>query len=191
MIDAQHVSLGILAGGRGSRLSGADKALLEYQGAALLPRILRACTEPFAERLLSYNREPGPVVSAFGLRIVPDLRPGQQGPLAALEALLVACKTPWLLTIPVDIRDLPPSLTTELIQAESGAADGCVLRDADGLQPLVGLWKVSVLRDSVTAAIDSGERAVHRWLAATPLPVHDISPWRLGNLNAPADFAAR
>jgi molybdopterin-guanine dinucleotide biosynthesis protein A len=191
MIDAQHVSLGILAGGRGSRLAGADKALLEYQGNALLTRVLRSCAEPFAERLLSYNREPGPLVSAFGLRIVADLRPGQQGPLVALEALFGACKTPWLLTIPVDICESPPGLATELMQAQSGDADGCVLRDADGLQPLVGLWNVPALRDSVTAALDSGERAVHRWLAANPLPVHDISPLRLGNLNSPADFAAR
>ncbi len=191
MIDTQHVSLGILAGGRGSRLAGADKALLEYQGSTQLSRILHACAEPFAERLLSYNRMPGPLVSTSGLRIVADLRPGQQGPLAALEALLVACKTLWLLSIPVDIRDWPRELASDLMRSTPANADGCVLRDADGLQPLVGLWKVSILRDSVTAALDSGERAVHRWLAANPLPVHDISPLRLGNLNSPADFAAR
>ena len=191
MIDAKLASLGILAGGRGSRLGGADKALLEYQGMTLLERVLRVFPEPFAERLLGYNREPSPLVSTFGLRVIADLRPGQQGPLAALEALLGACKSPWLLTVPVDIRDWPAELASDLMSATADVAHGCVLRDADGLQPLVGLWNVPAMRDSITAALDSGERAVHRWLAANPLPLHDISPWRLGNLNSPADFAAR
>ena len=65
---------------------------------------------------------------------------------------------------------------------------GCTLSDADGLQPLVGLWKVAALGPSISAALDTGERAAHRWIAANSLPVHDISPWRLGNLNTAADF---
>ena len=188
MIDLSRVSLGVLAGGRGSRLGGADKAFLEYRGYSLLTRTLHAFPETFSERLLSYNREPGAVVSALGLRIVPDLRPDQPGPLAALEALFWACRTPWLLTVPVDIRDWPPKLSTELRELTEEGRDGCVLVDADGLQPLVGLWNVSLLRGSASAALDAGELAVHRWLASNTLPVHDISPFCLGNLNSPADF---
>jgi molybdopterin-guanine dinucleotide biosynthesis protein A len=188
VIDISHVSLGILAGGRGSRLGGADKALLEYRGYSLLTRTLHAFPEAFSERLLSYNREPGEVVSDLGLRVVPDLRPDQPGPLAALEALFWACRTPWLLTVPVDIRDWPPGLSAEFRELTEEGRGGCVLADADGLQPLVGLWCPPVLRGSVSAALDSGERAVHRWVAMSGLSTHDIAPWCLGNLNSLADF---
>jgi len=191
MIDAKLVSLGILAGGRGARLGGADKALLQYQGMTLLERALRTLPEPFADRLLSYNREPGALVIAAGLRLVPDLRAEQTGPLAALEALFHACRSPWLLTVPVDIRDWPEDLAADLLRATLGDADGCVVRDVDGLQPLVGLWNIAALRTDLGQALDNSERAVHRWLESHALPVHDISPWCLGNLNSPADFVSR
>ena len=187
MIAPELVTLGILAGGRATRLGGIDKAFVEFHGESLLTRTLRAFPHSFAERLLSYNRTPDKPMP--GLRIVHDLRADHLGPLAALEALFDACKTPWLLSVPVDIRDWPPLLAGELLQrAEQGAA--CVVvSDADGLQPLIGLWNVAALRESVAAALDSGERAVHRWLAPQALLIHDIAPLRLGNLNSTADFS--
>jgi molybdopterin-guanine dinucleotide biosynthesis protein A len=191
MVDVAEVSLGILAGGRGARVGGADKALLEYSGSTLLARTLAAFPEPFAERLLSYNRPWVDSSPVSGLRIVPDLRRGQPGPLAGLEALLHACPTPWLFTVPVDVRDWPPLLVASLIGWAGQGKDGVVLRDADGLQPLVGLWNATALRASASVALDGGEHAVHRWIATNRLSTYDISPQRLGNLNSPADFAAR
>lgn len=191
MVAASQVSLGILAGGRASRLGGIDKALQPFAGTTLLARALDAFPETFAERLLSYNREPGDYLSGSGLRIVPDLRVGALGPLAALEALFHSCRTPWLVSVPVDIRDWPPALASGLIESVGQGQAGVALKDADGLQPLVGLWNVPALAASVSAALDAGERAVHRWLAAHQIPVHDISPWRLGNLNSRADFFPR
>jgi molybdopterin-guanine dinucleotide biosynthesis protein A len=183
-----RITLGILAGGRALRLDGADKALLEIEGEPLLARTLRAFPEEFAERLLSYNRD-GDSVSAFGLRVVADARAGFPGPLAALEALSIACRTPWLLTVPVDCRNIPPTLAGELANAVSG--DGVVVRDADGVQPLLGLWRVEALRTAIAAAFDAGELVVHRLISRLDLQIHDISPRRLGNLNTPADFSSR
>lgn len=185
MIAPELVTLGILAGGRATRLGGIDKAFATFQGESLLARTLRAFPQPFAERLLSYNRTPCAPMPR--LRLVRDLRAGHLGPLAALEALFVACKTPWLLSVPVDMRDWPPMLAGELLQlAEQGAV---VVSDADGLQPLIGLWNMAALRESVAAALDSGERAVHRWVATQVVLIHDISPLRLGNLNSTTDFS--
>ena len=187
MIEPGQTSLGILAGGRASRLGGIDKAFAEFQGETLLARTLRNLPEPFAARLLSYNRSPG--FALPGIVVVPDLRPGQPGPLAALEALFQACRTHWLLTAPVDIRHWPPELVARLLDHAVEAVDGCAIADADGLQPLVGIWKVRALQASVASALDAGERAVHRWFAAQALPVLDIAPFRLGNLNTAGDFA--
>lgn len=187
MIGFDRITLGILAGGRATRLDGADKALLQIAGESLLDRSLRAFPENYCERLLSYNRTVATALPV-GLRAVKDQRRDFPGPLAALEALSTACRSPWLLTVPVDCRDIPTALAKDMVGAIG--RDGAVLHDVDGMQPLLALWRVEALRPAVAAAFEAGELAVHKLVAGLDLRVHDISPRRLGNLNTPADFTA-
>lgn len=184
-MDGGAITLGILAGGRASRLGGADKAGLEYRGARLLDRTLAALRRDGEPCLLSHRDEEAPT----GVRVVRDLRAGQPGPLAGLEALLDAARTPWLLTAPVDLADIPAGLGASLRACATGEC-ATVVRDADGLQPLVALWPVARTLAAVRATLDAGERPVRALLARLPHAVLDIAPVRLGNLNTPADFAA-
>lgn len=185
MIAFDRISLGVLAGGRASRLGGADKSQLRLNGASLLERVARGWSQDFRERLLSYNLPAGPQVE--GWRCVPDLRPGQGGPLSGLEALLATASGEWLLTVPVDCRDLPPDLPERLAKTLSPIA--CVVNDADGLQPLVGLWHVARLRPAVADALAADDRAVHALCRRLGVAALDIAPQRLGNLNSPEDFS--
>ena len=180
------IALGILAGGRGRRLGGADKALLQIHGVALLSRTLAVMAGHYAQTLLSYNGDPAGI-DHCGARVVADLRAGFPGPLAGLEALLQATDSRWLLTVPVDLRDTPAGLAEALCSRAAGNA-GLVVRDADGLQPLVALWPVAATRAALRQALDSGQNAAHLLVARLQMQIHDISPWRLGNLNTPSDF---
>jgi molybdopterin-guanine dinucleotide biosynthesis protein A len=155
------VTLGILAGGRGSRLGGVDKSTLRYAGATLLARTLAAFADADAGGgpvLVSHRDDAARLDSAVGaatgmLHLVHDLRPGQPGPLAGLEALLAATRTPWLLTAPVDLRDVPSGLGTRL-----------------------------------RAALDADRRSARAFVEGVPHALLDLSPVRLGNLNTPEDF---
>jgi molybdopterin-guanine dinucleotide biosynthesis protein A len=187
MIEAGLVSLGILAGGQARRLGGLDKARIVREGRQQLQHLLAALPHPFRERLLSYNRDPSGL-PGVGLRVVSDLRPGFLGPVAALEALAAECRSPWLLTVPVDCRDLPPHLAHELFAA--AAADGTAVDDADGQQPLVGLWRVAALREACAAELAYGHGQAMRVREALVLGRVDLSPRRLGNLNSPEDYDA-
>jgi molybdopterin-guanine dinucleotide biosynthesis protein A len=180
------VALGILAGGQALRLGGVDKALVEHRGGALLARTLAAMGTGYAQCLLSYNREPSDALRAT-LNVVPDLRPGFPGPLAGIEALLAACEQAWLLTLPVDLREIPVDVFEAL--GTIHGSDGARARDADGAQPLVALWRVRTARVAVAAALDAGDAAVHRVQDALGFEARDFSPRRFGNLNTPADFA--
>ncbi len=185
MIGRDQITLGILAGGQARRLGGVDKAFAEYRGQSLLARTLGAMGEGYSEILLSH---PGnePRLARMPLRVVPDRRTDFPGPLAGIEALLYATCSPWLLTLPVDVRDIPLDLCQALCEAAAGS--GVVIQDAQGLQPIIGLWQVAAVRPVVTAALNSSQLAAHRLVSALGLKVHDISPLRLGNLNTPADF---
>ncbi len=185
MIGRDQVTLGILAGGRASRLGGVDKALVEYRGRRLLERTLEMAGDGYIARLVSHPGERG-LFHELGLITVPDLRPDFPGPLAGIEALLARCTSPWLLTLPVDIFDFPPNLCEQLLAANAG--HGAFVRDREGLQPLVCLWPVMAAKAMVCAAMDRQEGAVHKVAATLGLATLDISPLRIGNLNSPSDF---
>ncbi len=186
MIRAAAVSLGVLAGGRGERVGGQDKAWLPRAGQPALDALLQELGNiGFARRLASV-RTPDPRWADRGFTCVTDLRPGQPGPLAGLESLAAACRTPWLCVLPVDVFGLPENLFHQL--ANMASPQGAWLRDAGGLQPLLGLWPAAGLHLAASSALDAGDAAVHRVLAALDPATLDISPARLGNANTPEAY---
>lgn len=186
MIAGETVTLGLLAGGRGERVGGHDKAWLPRGGRPAIDTLLQELGNThFAARLASV-RSPDPRWGERGFTCVQDRRPGQPGPLAGLEALASACRTPWLLVLPVDVFDLPENLFDQLAHVVS--PQGVWLRDAGGLQPLLGLWPGAGLQGATASALDAGEAAVHRALATLCPATLDISPARLGNANTPEAY---
>jgi molybdopterin-guanine dinucleotide biosynthesis protein A len=185
VIPRTAITLGVLAGGRGQRLGGRDKAWVLHHGKTLLQHTLSAFPGGWVERLVS-AREPDPRFEMLGLRPVFDQRAGFPGPLAALEALSAACTTPWLLTVPVDVQRIPDDLPEALRGAV--ARDGVVVKDATGLQPLIGLWRTAALQAAVGELLDAGESAAHRLVSRLDLARMDISPRLLANLNTPEDL---
>jgi molybdopterin-guanine dinucleotide biosynthesis protein A len=182
--DAASCTLGILAGGRATRLGGRDKAWEICQGRSLIERTSQAFIEGFAERLVSANRD-AQRYAALGLRVVADRVPDRPGPLAGIDALLAACGTPWLLTVPVDLRWLPCDLGERLFSA---GEVGAVAQDTSGVQPLVALWPVARSKGPVADALARGDGAVHHIIARLSLPMVHFDGADFGNLNTPVDF---
>lgn len=180
------LTLGLLAGGRATRLGGRDKAWTVFDGQPLVARTLAAlqARHRFAECLVSANRNFDRY-PALGLRAIPDRLPDFPGPLAGIDALLDACSTPWLLTVPIDLLVIPNDLLAGLQAAGEGGAVAC---DASGLQPLVAMWPVARSREVVADALARGEAAVHRVVATLALHVVRFDNVAFGNLNTPEDF---
>lgn len=183
MILRGDVTLGILAGGRGSRLGGRDKAWLQRDGVPQVLRIARRFEGECATILISANRDLHRY-AGHGLTAIED-RIAETGPLGGLDALASACETAWLLTIPVDIVDVSDCLLRALVSA---GGDGAVAEDDDGLQPLVALYRVEPLRPAVAAALGVRAFSVQAMQARIPLPCVRLAGLRFGNLNTPADL---
>jgi molybdopterin-guanine dinucleotide biosynthesis protein A len=182
---ADGLTLGLLAGGHGSRLGGVDKAWLERDGIPQVLRFARRFPGETGPVLVSANRDLQRYADA-GLHAVPDRLDAGSGPLAGIDALAAACATPWLLTLPVDLFDVNDCLVRTLLSA---AVDGAVAEDDDGLQPLVAVYRVARLRDALPAVIGSGElspRALQRHLDLSRVRLSGV---RFGNLNTPQDLA--
>ena len=185
-MTSMAVTLGILAGGRATRLGGLDKAWLERGGK---PQVLRIA-QRFAARvdrvLVSANvqlqryRQHGLTVIADGI--------DDRGPIGGLQALMASCETPWLLTIPVDVVDANDCLLpTLLAHAEQ---HGAYAVDDDGVQPLVALWRVDAAMGAIDAAIAGRRYGVHPLLDSLGMSPVALPGVRFGNLNTPAELAA-
>ena len=185
-IPAREITLGILAGGRATRLGGVDKAWLERDGVPQVLRLARRFAPGVGRVLVSANRGIARYAEQ-DLPVVADRRPGI-GPLGGVDALAQACGTPWLLTLPVDMVAVGDCLLPTLIAG--AAADGAFARDDDGLQPLVALWRIKALRDALATAADSDDLAVHALQARLEMACVRFTGVRFGNLNTPADLAA-
>ena len=181
-----HVSLGILAGGRATRLGGRDKAWLRRDG---LPQVVRIahCFEGRVDRILvSANLALERYIEA-GLTAVVDTGKGA-GPIAGIDALMRACRTPWLLTLPVDVIDVNDCLLPTLA-AHAGAA-GAFAVDDDGIQPLVALWNVAACQAEVTRALCGSDHGIQSLQSRLRFAGAHLAGVRFGNLNTHDDLAA-
>lgn len=186
VIAPHELTLGILAGGRGTRLGGCDKAWLARDGVPQVLRWQRRFAGEVGAVLVSANADPGRY-AAHGLRVVADRVPGG-GPLAGLEALAQACTSPWLLTLPVDLVEADACLLPALCAA--AGANGAFAADDDGPQPLVALWRSAALRAAAPRALQAGELAVHALQAGLGMACAHCAGVRFGNLNTPDDLQA-
>ena len=185
-ITPRDLTLGLIAGGRARRLGGLDKAWLVRNGQPQVLHLAARFGAAAGDTLVSANRDLARYAVA-GLRALPD-RVADAGPLAALDALAAACRSRWLLTLPVDIVDAPADLAAVL--AAGASASGARVRDEDGAQPLVALWRTEALRDAASAALAARELAVHALQARLGLAEVRLQGVRLGNLNTPDDLRA-
>ena len=183
MLARGALTLGILAGGRATRLGGRDKAWLQRDGVPQVVRIARRFDAECGAVLVSANRDLSRYAE-HGLRAVAD-DVADIGPLGGIDMLCAHCETPWLLTMPVDIVDANDCLLRTLANAGD---DGAVADDGDGLQPLVALYRVEALREAVAAAIAAGDFSVQAMQQRMALARVRFAGLRFGNLNTPADL---
>lgn len=184
-MNAQATTLGLLAGGRATRLGGIDKAWLEKDGVPQVLRLAARVRDEVDAVLVSANRGPERY-GTHGLATVADRR-ADLGPLAGLDALAAACATPWLLTLPVDLVSVNDCLLRSL---RAAGGEGAWAEDDDGRQPLVALWRVDALRAALPGVLDSGDLSVRNLQSRLRMAGVRFAGLRFGNLNTPGDLAA-
>jgi molybdopterin-guanine dinucleotide biosynthesis protein A len=137
--------------------------------------------------LVSANRDLSRYAEA-GLQVVTDRFTDGLGPIAGLDALLHNCRTPWLMTLPVDLVGVNECLVPSLCASRSD--NGAFAIDTDGPQPLVALWRVEAASPAVATAIGQGNGAIHAVQTALGMAPVRFEGVRFGNLNTPEDLLA-
>lgn len=189
LIAIPQLTVAILAGGAATRLGGVDKGLQMLLDRPLIDWVIDAVAAPALQLLIVANRR----VDEYALRArtVSDAEPGHRGPLAGVAAALAACKTNWLLTLPVDCPDPPTELAPRLLAAtHAHDVDAAVAHDGERRQPLFALYSRE-LAASADAAARAGQ-GVWAWQTSIDACELDFADRRrqFQNLNTPQDFAA-
>lgn len=165
----------VIAGGRGSRLGGVDKASLEIDGTTLLSRTLAAVADASRVIIVGDVEAPGAVVV--------QEEPRFAGPAAAVGAGLAEVTAPYALLVGVDQPFLADAIPV-LVAATAG--DGVVAVDGEGRrQHLMSLVDAEALRRAVAAQSSLVDLSLRALLAplelvevAVPLrSTFDIDTW--------------
>lgn len=182
----------ILMGGRGERLGGADKALLEIGGATMLSRVLLA-TQGCSPLLLATGRAARPELEQLS---VTDIAGDYAGPLAgvaaAVEALAGSSAT-YLFSLAVDTPFFPRDFVVRALPLIAGAD---VVLGAYGAQdyPPNALWRLPALV-ALPASVRAGTapRSLKRLsagLRSVRLDYATLTPQDpFANANTPQDLA--
>lgn len=152
----------ILAGGRATRMGGADKGLVPLQNKPLVAHVITRLSPQVDEILINANREI-PQYQTFNLPVFQDEQPDFIGPLAGFYVGLQKTKHELLLTVPCDSPLLPLDLAARLMHAlHSHDAQIAVATSEGDAHPVFCLCKKEVL-PSLQAFISQGERKVSAW----------------------------
>jgi molybdopterin-guanine dinucleotide biosynthesis protein A len=180
----------VLAGGRGTRMGGADKGLVDFEGRPLAAHVLERLAPQVGALLVSANRNLDRY-AALGAPVVADL-PGTEpfaGPLAGIRAAFDAIRTPWLAVVPCDTPKIPPDLVARLAAGLNGAK-AAVAVAGGRMQGLCCLVHVE-LRESLIESLGRGARRVGDWLSSVGArPVEFDDARAFANLNASVDLQA-
>ncbi len=167
-IATQDITGLILAGGRGSRMGGADKGLQNHLGMPLAMHALMRLSPQVGHMMINANRNLG-AYESFGVPVWPDALADYPGPLAGFLAGLEHCETPYLVTVPCDTPNFPEDLVARLAQALSDNDADIAMASTTGpdgaqVQPVFCLMK-STLMESLVRFTQSGQRKIDRWTA--------------------------
>lgn len=175
----------VLAGGRALRMGGAAKGLAELHGQPLIAHVIARLRPQVAGLRLNANR---PDYDGLGLPVIADVIGGFAGPLAGLHAGLLACPTPWLLTVPCDAPFVPTDLAARLAAEASRRRQLLVAASPHGVEPGFMLAHVD-LAAGLGVWLAGGGRKVRDWLAAagaTEIAFADAAAF--ANINTPEEL---
>ena len=172
-------------------MGGADKGLLELDGAPMAARVIARLLPQVDELLISANRNAARW-AAFGQRVIADELSGFAGPLAGLHAALRQARHALVLSVPCDSPGLPDDLAARLLAGLQAAnADIAVARVGGETQPVFCLCRRE-LAGHLGDFLAAGGRGVGRWQhqCRTVAVDFDDQPAAFDNLNTPAELAA-
>jgi molybdopterin-guanine dinucleotide biosynthesis protein A len=183
-LNKHDVTAVILAGGKGRRMEGKDKGLVELANRPLIEYVISAIKPQVETIILNANRNQQQY-SLYGYPVITDALDNFQGPLAGFYSAMKNANSSHIVTMPCDGPLLPKDLVARLIAALfDEKAEIAVAHDGDRMQPVYSLIPVALM-SSLNDFLDSGERKIDLWYKQHQVALADFSdcPETFRNIN--------
>lgn len=179
----------ILAGGKGRRMSGRDKGMVEYQGRPLIEHVIEIILPQVNNLIINANRNIAEY-ERYGYLVICDVLADYQGPLAGMLTGLLNTSSDCVMFVPCDTPDLPEDLVRRMAEVMMNQqADVCIASDGVRNHAVIALLNRSLL-GPLQDYLESGGRKVEDWVFAQHYAAVDFSdcPGGVRNLNRPGDL---
>jgi len=161
----------VLAGGKGRRMGGQDKGLVEAHGKHLVNYVCDAISGQVDHLMISANRHRS-VYEQTGFDVIGDNVGDFAGPLAGiLSALAHVEKNELLFCYPCDMPAVPEQIVVTLREKLLiQQTDICCLQIQDRLQPLISIMHERV-QPGLNNYLKSGHHKVMDWIKQLDMSV--------------------
>ncbi|MBS3184949.1 MULTISPECIES: molybdenum cofactor guanylyltransferase MobA [unclassified Pseudomonas] len=175
----------ILAGGRGQRMGGRDKGLLEWRGEPLVAHIHRTVRPLSDDLVISCNRNQQ-AYAAYANQLVGDAEADFPGPLAGVIAGLKAARHEWVVLLACDAPLVDRALIAALLEAAVASDSAAMVRQGGYWQPMFSVLPRRVL-PVLEQAWAAGERSLQKALLREAVQGLECAEddRRLSNFNSP------
>lgn len=175
----------ILAGGRGQRMGGRDKGLVQWRGEPLVAHVHRAVRPLTDDLVISCNRNH----EAYGVyadQRVSDAEADFPGPLAGVIAGLGVAQHDWLVVLACDAPRVDRALVEGLLELAVSADSAAMVHQGGYWQPMFCVLPCRLL-PTLQQAWQAGERSLQKALLREPVQALQCSAddERLSNFNSP------
>jgi molybdopterin-guanine dinucleotide biosynthesis protein A len=184
-VSVANISCIILAGGRGRRVEGRDKGLIDYKNKKLIEHLIDALKPQVNEIIINANRNLDDY-RQYGYPVISDDNKNFLGPLAGIDAALSHCQNEWVFITPCDMPLLPADIVSRLYQAVTTSAL-CMAETGGQLQPVFLMNRK--LHGSITESLQKGQLKLLYWAKSQSPSILTFSRLEdFSNFNFSSDF---
>jgi len=178
-------SILVLAGGRGQRMGGRDKGLVDWQGEPLIAHVHRVVRPLSDDLVISCNRNQA-AYRPYADRLVGDAEADFPGPLAGVIAGLRVARHGWVVVLACDAPLVDRELIEGLLRLAVTGNSAAMVRQGGFWQPMFSVLPKRVL-PVLEQAWAAGERSLQKALLREAVQGLECaeSDRRLSNFNSP------
>ena len=158
MLTKKDITVGILAGGKATRMNNNDKGLVIVNGLPLVENLINKISSHTKKIIINANRNINDY-EKYGFPVIEDNLENFQGPLSGIFSMLEKIDTNYLFTIPCDCPNFSWDVTKKIIDEYDETKEIYIAHNSVRSQPVFMLISKNKL-EPLKNFLSSGDRKI-------------------------------